>query len=159
MQPAKYGIIGTKTLATCLLLFLTSGTLSARGTYKITEQTGFNFINLTQIDTIRTDDSLYYDDSNDEEMYTPYDKWRIDTFDNWGKHKKKLSPVTTPDTSAADTLNIHKRKGLTDKDKETMIFCPEKRVSVENVNNGAACSFFRRYNELFLISYYKHISD
>jgi hypothetical protein len=155
MQPDKYYIIGAKTFTLFLLLFcLTSGITSAGEIFKPAEQTGLNLFNVNPKDTLRTDDSLYYDDSDDEEMYAPYEKWRIDTFDNWGKHKR----IYSPDTSAADTNNLHKQKGLSDKDKEAMLLFPLDRIGVENVRVYVESSKCRHYNLWHLISFNKYTS-
>ena len=43
----------------------------------------------------QAEESLFDEDNdNDNDMYSTYDKWRIDKFDNWGKHKKKNEVVT-----------------------------------------------------------------
>jgi hypothetical protein len=59
------------------------------------------------------------DEDDDNDMYVPYEKWRIDKFDNWGKHRKAKSSGVNTQTDAPDsTGNSDSKKGFNDKDKE-----------------------------------------
>ena len=144
MQPGKFGIIKSTTYAVVfMLLYLPLRTVSAIEPPAKIQQSGFYSLlahstfltdtiksnkklksNVKQKGVYQQNDSLYFDDSNDDEMYTPYEKWRIDTFDNWGKHNKKNVPQSETDTSAVDTVKVHKGKGFSDKDKESMLIAP-----------------------------------
>lgn len=75
-----------------------------------------------------SDGSLYDDDSDDNDMYNSYEKWRIDKFDNWGKHKKKNTIINEPDTLDVDTVKAGKEKGFSDKDKESLLIFLRKAV-------------------------------
>jgi len=62
-------------------------------------------------------DDLQMDDAIDNDMYTPYEKWRIDQFDDWGKHKPK-SQIKNADTINVDTKIDLKKKSFSDHEKE-----------------------------------------
>ena len=70
------------------------------------------------------------EDDNDNDMYVPYEKWRMDTFDNWGRHKKKKSVTGENDGEAPDSTNTdEEKKGFSDKEKESMLmFYVEMRL-------------------------------
>ena len=65
-----------------------------------------------------------YEDEDDADMYTPYSKWRIDKFDNWGKHKKKDAKTIEIDSNAVDTSNVKKEKEFKDNEQETHLIYP-----------------------------------
>lgn len=59
------------------------------------------------------------DEDDDNDMYVPYEKWRIEKFDNWGARKKAKSSGVKTETDAPDsTGNSDHKKGFNDKDKE-----------------------------------------
>lgn len=59
------------------------------------------------------------DEDDDNDMYVPYEKWRIDKFDNWGIRRKAKSSGVKTETDAPDsTGNSDSKKGFNDKDKE-----------------------------------------
>ena len=130
MQLSKFGIIqniksGTLFLVLCLPLWTASAMVSDLRSDTLTTKKKMKSINIKP--NIQDSDSLNYDDSNDDELYTPYEKWRIDTFDNWGKHRGKINSHTEQDTSSADTLKVNKKKGFLDKEKESFLFEPDRR--------------------------------
>jgi hypothetical protein len=75
---------------------------------------------------IKESDDLINDDDDDEDIYTPYSKWRIDKFDNWGKHKKKNASATVPDEEDTDTSKVKKDndKEFKDNEKESFLIYP-----------------------------------
>jgi len=60
------------------------------------------------------------DDSSDDEMYTPYEKWQNDKFDKWGARKKLLLRGLKRDSTMLDSLRKIK-KGFTDNEEEVMV--------------------------------------
>ena len=66
-----------------------------------------------------TDAGTTIGEEDDNDMYVPYEKWRIDKFDNWGKHKKsKSSGVKDQSDEPDSTGKTDSKKGFNDKDKE-----------------------------------------
>ncbi len=59
------------------------------------------------------------DEDDDNDMYVPYEKWRIEKFDNWGTHRKAKSSGVKTETAAPDSTGDGKsNKEFNDKDKE-----------------------------------------
>jgi hypothetical protein len=153
MHPGKFNMIGWDRLAFFLFLFIIMpGTIYGGERYKGINLKVFSFLDIKGKDTLRTDDTLNYDDTNDDDMYTPYDKWRIDLFDNWGKHNKKISSAPKPVSGGTDTVNSNKRKGLSDQDKESMLFDPVKGINGDNEKYYFKSPMFQWYNKLYLFS-------
>ena len=63
-------------------------------------------------------EDLLIDDATDNDMYTPYEKWRIELFDDWGKHKNKTSQIKDADSNNVETIKVIKKKDILDNEKE-----------------------------------------
>jgi hypothetical protein len=74
---------------------------------------------VTQSQKAAKDAGAAIDEEDENDMYVPYEKWRVDKFDNWGIHKKSKSSGVKSKTDEPDTTgNTDSKKGFNDKDKE-----------------------------------------
>ena len=91
------------------------------------------------------------DEDDDNDMYVPYEKWRVDTFDNWGTHKKKKTTATDADNNAADSSKVDEDKqGFSDKEKESFLMYPADSIGEDKDRDCTIGLLFRQCENSFL---------